>query len=165
MTTEKVTHWYKEPWMILIAGVPIMSIILGITMVTVAYKNKDTLVSDTYYKDGVNYTEDQHHDEEARRMKIRASLVFSEKEILLSMTSLLKETPINLELRLIHPTLEDQDESVFLERLPDGRYVGANPLTEFPQKRHIWLLSQTQEWRVRDTQVIDADKPVSIHAK
>jgi hypothetical protein len=166
MNTESKEHapWYKEPMVWLVAGLPLLAICWGFVMLTLALESKDSLVSDSYYKDGVSYTENVEADAHAARLQIKADLTFSENEIHLALNGYLDEEPATLQLQLIHPTLQERDLTVLLQRLGDGHYAGVNELV-LPERRHIWLLSHEQQWRIRGTELIEADKVINLHAK
>ena len=159
MTSEKTTPWYKEPMMLLVIGVPLAAVVWGFIMLSLALDTKDSLVSNSYYKDGMSYTQDLRFHEGARRLNVQADLTFTEDEIIVNATSIADEEPGSLQLQLIHPTLEDRDLTLFLQRTPGGQYVAANEL-ELPQKRVIWLTSPDQEWRVTARTVIENGKKI-----
>ena len=48
MTSEKHTPWYKEPMMLIVAGVPVIAVIWGGVMLSLALDSKDSLVSNSY---------------------------------------------------------------------------------------------------------------------
>ena len=56
---EEFTPFYKEPLVLLLVVPPIAAIIWGMVMLTLAFNGKDSLVSDSYYKEGVSYTENE----------------------------------------------------------------------------------------------------------
>ena len=68
MTSEKTTPWYKEPMMLLVIGVPLAAVVWGFIMLSLALDTKDSLVSNSYYKDGMSYTQDLRFHEGARRL-------------------------------------------------------------------------------------------------
>jgi len=161
---ESQSRWYKEPMFYLVAGIPLVAICWGMVMLKLALSSEDSLVSDSYYKDGVSYTENQEVSEAAKRLQAAADIVFTEDEIRLDLKGYFDEYPNTLNLQLIHPTLEKQDVTVLLQRLPDGQYAGVNELT-LPDRRHIWLESPEQGWRIRSTEVIEAGKAIHLQAK
>lgn len=122
------SRWYKEPMMLLIVGIPLVAVAWGGVMLTLALKSKDSLVSDSYYKDGVSYTENQHAFEAAKRLQVTAEVRFDKDEVRLELQGYFDEYPNTLQLQLIHPTLEERDLTVFLQRMPDGSYAGVNEL-------------------------------------
>lgn len=166
MNTELKEHppWYKEPMVWLVAGIPLLAVCWGIVMLTLALESRDSLVSDSYYKDGVSYTENAAADAHATRLQIKAGLTFTKDEVHLTLDGYPDQEPATLQLQLIHPTLQEHDLTVLLQRLGKGHYAGVNEL-ELPQRRHIWLLSHEQQWRLRTTEQIEAGKVIGLHAQ
>ena len=164
MTQEKFTPWYKEPYMLLVAGIPVIAVIWGLNMVRLALDAPDTLVSDSYYKDGVTFTESYKLDQAADRLQAEAVMTFNTDEISLNLTGYFDTQPNTLQLELIHPTLEDRDVTVLLQRMPDGRFMGVNEI-ELPARRHVWLNSPEQGWRLRLTHFIESDKAFTLSYK
>lgn len=161
---EKHTPWYKEPMVLLVAGIPLIAVFWGVVMLKLAFGTKDSLVSDSYYKDGVSYTENMEVAEKAKRLQIQADAIFSDNEISLTLGGYLDEKPQTLQLQLIHPTLQDKDVTVLMQLMPDGTYKGVNEVV-LPSRRHLWLQSPEQGWRVRTTEILEAGKTVHFSAK
>ena len=164
MTQEKFTPWYKEPYMLLVAGIPVIAVIWGLNMVRLAMDNPDTLVSDSYYKDGVSYVESHKLDQAADRLQAEVTMLFNADEIIVDLTGYFDKKPDTLQLQLIHPTLEERDATVLLQRMPDGRYMGVNEI-ELPNRRHVWLNSPEQAWRLRLTHFVESDKAFTLSYK
>tara|TARA_B100001109_G_scaffold94721_2_gene77012 strand:- start:66770 stop:67225 length:456 start_codon:yes stop_codon:yes gene_type:complete len=148
----------------LVAGIPLLAIGWGVVMLNLAMSGEDSLVSDSYYKDGVSYTENQEVHEAAERLQVTGDLVFNTDEIHLDLGGYFDEYPNTLNLQLIHPTLEKRDVTVLLQRLPSGQYAGVNEI-ELPERRHIWLESPEQGWRVDTTVLIEPGQVVHLQAK
>ena len=161
---EKHTPWYKEPMILLVAGIPLIAVIWGMVMLKLALSSKDSLVSDSYYKDGVSYTENLAADEKAKRLQIEADATFTLDTITLTLGGYLDEKPQTLQLQMIHPTLEEKDATVLLQLMEDGTYKGVNEIY-LPERRHLWLQSGDQGWRVRTTELLEAGKTVHFTAK
>ncbi len=164
---ESVTPFYKEPMVILVAGIPLLAVIWGFVMLNLALGSKDSLVSDSYYKDGVSFTENVEVDAKAQALNIQAELTLNSSDVVLLLQGNFtgqQTEPASLQLKLIHPTLQEQDLEVFLQRIGPGQYAGVNELV-LPQRRHIWLQSPEQGWRVRTTEIIEADKAVTLSAQ
>ncbi|QQD21663.1 FixH family protein [Venatoribacter cucullus] len=163
---EPVTPFYKEPMVLLVAGIPLLAVIWGFVMLNLALGSKDSLVSDSYYKDGVSFTENVEVDAKATALNIQAELTFNSSDAVLQLSGDFsgEAEPASLQLKLIHPTLQEQDLDVFLQRIGPGQYAGVNELV-LPQRRHIWLQSPEQGWRVRTTDFIQANKAVILSAQ
>ena len=162
--TQDSKPWYKEPMVWLVAGIPLLAVFWGGIMITLAVNTKDSLVSDSYYKDGVSYTENVEMDNKAARLLLNAQMVFVNDEVKLTLDGYLDEEPNSLTLQLIHPTLQDEDTSIYLQRLEESTYAGVAEIT-LPAKRRIWLQSPEQGWRIRATEFIEPSKVIRLNAK
>jgi hypothetical protein len=158
---EPITHWYKEPWMLLVMGVPIAAILWGVVIVTLAVNGKDSLVSDSYYKDGMAYTENREFRNKAKRLQLTATVTYNEGEIRSSIAGYLDENPSFLRLQIIHPTLETEDETVLLQKIADGSYLGLADKNHLG-KRKMWLQSPEQEWMIKDEALIENGKLLNL---
>ncbi|WP_430462131.1 FixH family protein [Thalassolituus sp. LLYu03] len=161
---EKNTPWYKEPMVLLVAGIPLIAVVWGMVMLKLALDSKDSLVSDSYYKDGVSYTENLAADDKAKRLQVTADATFTLDEISVVIAGYLDEKPQTLQLQLIHPTLQEKDATVLLQRMDDGTYKGVNEIY-LPERRHLWLQSGEQGWRVRTTELLENGKTIHFSAK
>ncbi|GGY32892.1 hypothetical protein GCM10011297_02280 [Bacterioplanes sanyensis] len=158
---EPVVRWYKEPMVWLVAGIPLLAVIWGGVMLTLALSTKDSLVSDSYYKDGVSYTENKAAFETASRLQVEADLRFNEDEVRLQLRGYFDELPNTLQLQLIHPTLEERDLTLFLQKMADNSYAGVNEMP-LPERRRLWLTSPEQGWQIRATELIMPEQVVSL---
>lgn len=161
---EPSTPFYKEPFVFLMLAIPLAAILWGGVMLKLAFSGKDSLVSDSYYKDGVSYTENQELIQNARVYDLKASILFEEDQIVVELTGKLQEQPSFLQLQLIHPTLEERDITVFMQQLADGRYAGVSE-AEMNEKRHIWLSSPEQHWRISTTETVAPHQSVQLSAR
>lgn len=160
-SNEATSVWYKEPWMLLVIGVPVIAICWGMVIITLAVTGKDSLVSDSYYKDGMAYTENREHREKAKRLQLTATLIYNDGEIRSTISGYLDEQPNFLQIQLIHPTLETKDETVMLQKMADGSYLGLANLSHLG-KRKLWLYSPEQEWMIKDEALLENGKQVSL---
>ena len=158
---EPVTPWYKEPWMFLVMGVPIAAILWGVVIVTLAVNGKDSLVSDSYYKDGMAYTENREFRNKAKRLQLTATVTYNDGEVRSSIAGYLDENPSFLRLQIIHPTLETEDETVLLQKMDDGSYLGLADKNHLG-KRKMWLQSPEQEWMIKDEALIENGKLLNL---
>lgn len=161
---EKFTPFYKEPLMLLIAGVPVVAVILGFVILNLAMNTKDSLVSDSYYKEGVSYTETIDAANKAIDLNIKGTLTFTDSEVHLDLSGNFETEPDSVQLLLIHPTLQDRDADIFMQRLSDGKYAGVLEIP-MPERRNIWLQSTQHSWRVRGTDIITPGKVISLQAQ
>lgn len=158
---EKITAWNKEPFMILVIGVPALSVIVGSILLYFAVISKDSLVSDSYYKDGMSYTEDKLFDKNASKNSITATLTVLGKVVTIDVNADATQIPEALLLQLIHPTLESKDINLMLIRTGEVSFTAEKPL-ELPARWKLWLSSQSKEWRVRYNGLVEAQKPIHL---
>lgn len=157
--------WYKHIWPWIIIGILTFSTTLTLTMVTIAVKNPDNLVSDNYYEAGKGINRSLDRELLAQTLKMRALVhldeVTGEADLRLSGSS----QPETLELNLISPTQPEKDRKIILSRSPSesGRYIGQ--LTDKVEgRRFVELLGEenTQTWRLFEEEQISRDKDLTL---
>ncbi|WP_315856970.1 FixH family protein [Microbulbifer agarilyticus] len=134
--------WYREPWFWVVMAPLVVVVIVSFTMLSIAVRHGDDVVSDTYYKDSRLYHYRAEQDQQAKALGLAGMLLFSpeEKSVSLDLRGSL-EYPEKLLLILSHPVEADMDEHVVLEQVSIGRYRGevAAPM------RHRWYLQLMPE--------------------
>lgn len=161
---EPHTPWYKEPWMLLVLGLPVLSVIGGMTMLTVAINGQDTLVRDNYYKDGLAYNQELAWDQKALNLDLSGKLTFTEQQLELSLNTPKSHKPQTLHLSLSHPTLKHKDQEFMLQEFKPGQYL--SPIETLPEGRYyLELSSQTQGWRIHTQVEITPDAAANFAAK
>ena len=164
LNQEPLTPWYKEPWMILVIGLPVLSVMGGIAMVTVAVNGRDTLVRENYYKDGLAINQELAWNTKAANLDLTGELTFNEKQLSLTLNTPKSIQPLNLNLSLNHPTQAHKDQVYLLERFKPGQYL--SPVNELPSGRYyLEISSNEQSWRISMPVVLNADTPVAISSK
>lgn len=159
--SEEITPFYKEPMVLLLIVPPIAAVIWGMVMLSLAFNGKDSLVSDSYYKEGVSYTESEALIKNARALGVSSEITFSDDGVELFLKGDFDMEPHSLQLQLIHPTLEERDLTVFMQRIGPGQYAGVLE-HEIDDRRHIWLASLEQQWRIKTTDTVYSGKDVVI---
>ena len=66
--------WYKEPWMLLVIGGPVIVVIAAIITGVIAWHGADKIVAKDYYKQGVNINKNIYRDAKASEYKMLASV-------------------------------------------------------------------------------------------
>jgi hypothetical protein len=120
---EPVAPWYKQFWAWFILAPLIVVVIACSITVSIAFKNKDDVVIDNYYKEGRTINQRFIQDANAREMGLSGELVFDRQlgEILLSLQAD-EELPDELELELSHPSKAAKDMYLTLKQMSPGRY-------------------------------------------
>ena len=158
-----VKPWYRQFWPWFLIALPATSVIAGLTTLTIAIRNQDSLVRDDWYKDGKAINQSIARDARATEMGISAELVVDDLtgEIVATVTGrqdLAATAAITLEIS--HPTLADQDQTVVLTRRNDGKYQGG--LTHGLKGQHYIELG-TPEWRLRSSRDFPLDSLTLTH--
>lgn len=159
--------WYRQPWMWLVVGLPLTSVVASLTMVYISVKHKDDLVRDDWYKAGRAINQDLHAETRARDMGLAANLVLEPAVPAVSVTiSNGANLPERLQLLLVHSTLSSEDMTVMLQRGADGAWHGTLPRLPMG-KRHLMIEpllpdGDAGRWRLRAADVIFQGEPVSL---
>ncbi|QKX17726.1 FixH family protein [Microbulbifer sp. YPW1] len=134
--------WYREPWFWMVMAPLILVVVVSFTMVSIAVRHGDDVVSDTYYKDSRMYHYSAEQDQRARELNLAGMLLFSpeDKTVSLDLRGQV-EFPEKLLLTLSHPVEADLDAHVVLEQISIGRYRGK---VEAPLQ-HRWYLQVMPE--------------------
>lgn len=66
--------WYKEPWMLLVLGGPAIVVIAGLTTFYIAWQGSDKILTEDYYKQGLNINKDIQRDAKAAEYKMQAKV-------------------------------------------------------------------------------------------
>jgi hypothetical protein len=88
--------WYKEPWLLLVAGGPLIVVVASIYTGFVAMRGADNVVAEDYYKQGLMINKDIQRDAQARQLDLSATITLNQASghlrMFLSGNKLLPET-------------------------------------------------------------------------
>ncbi len=142
--------WYRQFWPWFLLSIPLASIILSSIMIALAVTGQDSLVSDNYYKDGLAINQELMADKQAKALGIRAIASLSNPDYLkveLSSDSALSVPALTL--KLLHTTMQGQDQKVQLFPLPGGGFGNTLEKPLAIGKWHAHLLSHDGSWRIK----------------
>lgn len=165
--------WYRHPWMWLVVGLPLLSVIVSLTMVRIAVVNRDDLVRDDWYKAGRAINQDLDAEHLARTMNLSGAATLDPASRVISVRINNGATlPARLQLTLVHSTIASQDMTVLLERRADGSWSGTLPQLPLG-KRHLMLeplpgdaaagSEAKSRWRLRASDIIFQGAPILLH--
>ncbi|MFY0700094.1 MAG: FixH family protein [Bermanella sp.] len=146
--TESNRPWYKEPYVWMLIGFPLTSIIVGLSLLTISILNKDTLVRDNYYKDGLAYNQELEWDKKAKSLDIRVDIQVNDNQLILNLLNSRQNTPSTLKVTLGHPTIPEKDRQSHLQLTKDKRFIGFIEPTE-NGRYYLLVESVEQKWRIR----------------
>lgn len=157
-TPETTRPWYREPMMVLVLGLPMMSVVAGFSLLGIAiHAGGADAIPQEVRRTGKAQVGDIAADAHAEALGLRAQLRVDRGTGAVALDFVEGEAPddARLELRLIHPTAAAGDIEVPLVR-HNSRYIGRLEAT----RRHDWkvvLSPADQQWRLIARLAADAD--------
>jgi len=159
--TDAQRPWFKEPYVWMLIGIPLSSVLVGIFFITTAVQNKDTLVRDNYYKDGLAYNSELQWDKHAKAMDIRLEILVEGNDLKLTMLNSRLDPPSTLKITLGHPTIPEKDRESHTQLTENKQFLGFVEAME--DGRYYFLVeSAEQQWRVRKDIWIKNGIPTAI---
>lgn len=139
-------------WMVI--AIPLVSVIMGVAMVTIAVRNQDGLVVDDYYKRGLEINEVIEREARAGELALSANVDFEPSNnrvsVSLSGRPSFREPP-EIQLGFYHATRQNHDQVLSLRRGANGVYSA--PMPSLSQGR--WYVSaETPQWRLNGVVVL-----------
>lgn len=145
----KQAVWYREPMVWLVIMIPMSAVIMGAVMLTLAVFSFDGLVTDDYYKQGLQINRSMERDALAASYDLAGSVVLGAAgeplEVSLSGNARFRAPEI-LHLRLFHATRSGLDRHLVLRRTSAARYVASGPHLE-PGPWYLQL--DADGWRLK----------------
>lgn len=148
MTEKSPIRWYREPYVWLIILFPLLSVIMGFTMLTLAIKSDDGMVVDDYYKRGMAINEILARDQAARDYGLDAVLDWHSLAGQLQLSLHGNDSfdyPDTIHVDFFHATRSGYDQEVYLRRVSDNHYVGTLPELRLGR----WNVEiEADDWRI-----------------
>lgn len=166
MQNTKPEIWYKQFWPWFLLAPLVLTVIVGITMLTFSIKEFDGTVNDNYYKEGLAINQMLQRDQAAAAMQMAAVLNVDSVtgEVLVTISGQLENWPDSLLVKFVNPTRATQDYQIQLNQVRDNYYRGQ--LDKIPS--NFWYLdiaSPTDEhWRIKGGVQFPIEKPIELKA-
>ncbi|MBC3812784.1 MULTISPECIES: FixH family protein [Undibacterium] len=74
LISKKRDKWFKEPWLLLVAGGPAIVVCASIFTGAIAFRGADKVVAEDYYKQGLMINKDIQRDAKSRELHLGATL-------------------------------------------------------------------------------------------
>jgi len=146
---EDTEPWYKQFWPWFLIALPLSVVIASIVTINIAIETDDGLVSDDYYKEGLAIHKDADSVAGAKALGIAGDVRYDADTgaVTLTLDEPLQGAVTMLSLEVVHPTRPEQDQTVQLAPLAEGRFAGRlEPLG--PANWKLALRPPDRSWRV-----------------
>ena len=159
---DSLTPWYKQFWPWFVISIPIITIIAGISMITIASYKPDPIVTDDYYKSGLAINKTIAQGKHALALGQRGKLLFESgsKQIVLMLSG--KDYPEQLSLQLTHPTVKEQDLTLNLRQENNKQKYSVTLDSPLEGKRYLVLESKDQSWRLVGSGVFPSKEAIAL---
>jgi hypothetical protein len=142
-------RWYREPIVWLVVAIPASAVIMGAIMLGVSIATYDGLVTDDYYKKGLQINRSMERDTKAEQYGLSSLVRVGAKggviEVALDANRGF-DVPEEVNLRLFHATRAGLDRDIVMRRVAAGRYLASRP--ELAAGR--WYLQlDADDWRLK----------------
>lgn len=148
-------HWYKEPWMLLVLGGPLIVVIAAIITFYLAWHGSDNVLTKDYYRQGLNIDKDIRRDAKAAEYNMHASIKIDADagKVLLHLEG--KATlPASVQMSIASPSSTSEYENIqkiTLSQTSSGNYEGpikaTTPSGNLNQK--LWHIKiEGTDWRL-----------------
>lgn len=122
--------WYKEPWLLLVVGGPLLVVCASVITGFIAFRGADQVVAKDYYRQGLMINTNLQRDAKARELALNANIQFdlANKKILMHLTSK-QSLPELVQVSLASSGAASGSVEEVIRRLPlkliaDGKYEG-----------------------------------------
>jgi uncharacterized protein len=122
--------WYREPFLWLVLGIPLLTVVAGLTTVVIANVGADPVVADEFRNDGLAINRDPARDRAAAAAGAVASIDADGSWLTVRLALARGDAPAQLVVLLSHAARADFDRMLRLERRADGGYEA--PLAALP---------------------------------
>lgn len=148
--------WYKEPWMLLVVGGPVIVVIAAIATFFIAWHGADKVVSKDYYKQAQNINKDIFKDTKAGEYKIQAEakLDSSSGKLQLHLTGNTKFPASLLFIASVSSAMSSEFETtqkITLSQVKPGQYEGVIADlsdTGLPGNKLWHIKIEADDWRL-----------------
>ena len=160
MSSAARLPWYRHRWpWFLIAGPGIVVVASFITL-WLAIKSNDGLVTDDYYKKGLEINKSLARSGVAKSLGLVATAKFTSERVVVNLKSY-DDLPGKIRVIIAHPTRAGFDQSVLLPGV-GGTYQGAvAPLTL--GRWQIIISDEANTWRLNSEIQLPEQQQITIH--
>lgn len=129
--------WYREFWLWFVLAIPLFTVVSGVFLIWIASDNADSVVVDSYYKQGLAINWNLSREQRAQQLGIQAEIHISSPAdaaagiVTLTLTAKQAITAKALRVQWIHPTLSKLDQTTNLTLISPQHYRG---IVDYPME-------------------------------
>ena len=164
MTEENPKPGYKQAWPWFVISIPLLTVVAGIITFMIAADKPHSMVQDDYFKKGMAINQSLAKQENAKKLKLNATLIMEAENGLLS-AKFAGDSLSAGQIKLIfsHPTKEAFDKIVTLDKLSDNEYIGQLPEL-VDAYWYVRILDIEESWLMKTRWSVPGDKQISLDA-
>lgn len=141
--------WYRQPLVWMVIAIPLSSVVMGVVILVLSIATYDGLVTDDYYKKGLQINRSLERDAAAARFALASEVSLGAPggviDVLIEGTPNF-QAPEVVDLQLFHATRPGLDRHIPMRRVAAGRYRSGRPDLA-PGKWYLQLYAD--DWRLR----------------
>ena len=160
---DNVLPWYKEFWPWFIIGMLSFSVVLGLSLLTIAIRNADSLVVDNYYDVGKGINTSLEREQLADQLNIGGTLSLDndigQAELVVSGDS----RPQQIVLNLISPTQQARGRRIVLQPVSNDLYRGLLQ-EDIEGRRFVEILGEEDgaQWRLFEEHTLISGQSIKL---
>ncbi|MDY0206414.1 MAG: FixH family protein [Pseudomonas sp.] len=160
---DNVLPWYKEVWPWFIIGMLSFSVVLGLSLLTIAIRNADSLVVDNYYDVGKGINTSLEREKLAEQLEMTGTLNLDNTTGQVELVISGQSRPQQLVLNLISPTQEKKDRRIILQPAGADLYRGLLE-DEIQGRRFVEILGQEDgaDWRLFEEHTLQNGQSIRL---
>ena len=154
VTHEDLVPWYRQFWPWFLIALPASAVVAGFITLYIAISNRDSLVVDDYYKQGLAINQRLKEQQVAKALNLtaHASLDPISHRLTLVLTASHEIDEPTLKLSMVHATQADQDQIILLKRQATNTYTAS--LNVKPGKWHMILAPVDEHWIIKASKTL-----------
>ena len=158
---SNITPWYKQFWPWFLIVVPIITMAVGITVITLAVTGEDSLVIDDYYKQGKAINNKLEKIKVAKALNLLTEITFLKDKVELRFLSHDPNNGAALTLDFYHSTQSERDFVINLTQRADGTYQ-APVEKSLSGKWRVSLHPFHNKWKIQQDITLPQSGPITF---